>query len=278
MKMTKTVMLGAVAYDPKVVTIWDTIRALFQKENFSLDYVLFSNYEAQVEALMDGFIDIAWNTNVAYVKVQERLQGKAQILGMRDTDLDFTTKLVVKADSDIRSSKDLKGKRVALGSRDSGQAAILPAYYLAEEGYNLNKDLSIIRFDLDVGKHGDTGTSELEVLDALEKGEADAGAIGHSTWIRLLETGQIGNRKLKSIWTSPGYSHCNFTSLPAFDAQLAERFTKILLDMDPNQPDVKQMMELEGLNRWVLSGNEGYHDLANAMKFLKIIEKDPQLV
>ncbi|WP_256235923.1 phosphate/phosphite/phosphonate ABC transporter substrate-binding protein [Bacillus sp. EB600] len=276
--MTKTVMLGAVAYDPKVVTIWDTIRALFQKENFSLDYVLFSNYEAQVEALMDGFIDIAWNTNVAYVKVQERLQGKAQILGMRDTDLDFTTKLVVKADSDIRSSKDLKGKRVALGSRDSGQAAILPAYYLAEEGYNLNKDLSIIRFDLDVGKHGDTGTSELEVLDALEKGEADAGAIGHSTWIRLLETGQIGNRKLKSIWTSPGYSHCNFTSLPAFDAQLAERFTKILLDMDPNQPDVKQMMELEGLNRWVLSGNEGYHDLANAMKFLKIIEKDPQLV
>ena len=276
--MTKTVILGAVAYDPKVVTIWDTIRALFQKENFPLDYVLFSNYEAQVEALMDGFINIAWNTNVAYVKVQERLQGKARILGMRDTDLDFTTKLVVKADSDIRSSKDLKGKTVALGSRDSGQAAILPAYYLAEEGYQLNKDLSIIRFDLDVGKHGDTGTSELEVLDALEKGEADAGAIGHSTWIRLLETGQIGNRKLKSIWTSPGYSHCNFTCLPTFDAQLAERFTKILLDMDPNQPDVKQMMELEGLNRWVLSGNEGYHDLANAMKFLKIIEKDPQLV
>lgn len=271
-------MLGAVAYDPKVVTIWDTIRALFQKENFPLDYVLFSNYEAQVEALMEGFINIAWNTNVAYVKVQERLQGKARILGMRDTDLDFTTKLVVKADSNIRSSKDLKGKRVALGSRDSGQAAILPAYYLAEEGYHLNKDLSIIRFDLDVGKHGDTGTSELEVLDALEKGEADAGAIGHSTWIRLLETGQIGNRKLKSIWTSPGYSHCNFTCLPTFDAQLAERFTKILLDMDPNHPDVKQMMELEGLNRWVLSGNEGYHDLANAMKFLKIIEKDPQLV
>lgn len=276
--MTKTVILGAVAYDPKVVTIWDTIRSLFLKENYSFDYVLFSNYEAQIEALMNGFIDIAWNTNVAYVKVQERLQGKARILGMRDTDLDFTTKLVVRADSDILTIKELKGKKVALGSRDSGQSAILPAYYLAEEGYQLNKDISIIRFDLDVGKHGDTGTSEYAVLDALEKGEADAGAIGHSTWIRLLETGQLRNRKLKSIWTSPGYSHCNFTCLPTFNSQLAEQFTKILLEMDPNQPDVKQLMELEGLNRWVLSGNEGYHDLVNAMKFLKVIEKDPQLV
>jgi phosphonate transport system substrate-binding protein len=276
--MTKPVIVGAVAYDPKVVAIWDTIRDLFQKENFSLDYILFSNYETQVEALMNGFIDIAWNTNVAYVKVQERLQGKARILGMRDTDLDFTSKLVVKADSDIRSIKDLKGRKVAIGSRDSGQAAILPSYYLAQEGYNLNADLTIIRFDLDIGKHGDTGTSEYSVLEALEKGEADAGAIGHSTWIRLLETGQLRKQKLRSIWTSPGYSHCNFTCLPTFDSGVAEQFTKILLDMNPKQRDVKQMMELEGLNCWVLSGNEGYHDLANAMKFLKMIEKDPQLV
>lgn len=276
--MTNTVTVGAVAYDPKVVTIWEIMRELFQKENYSLDYVLFSNYEAQVEALMNGFIDIAWNTNVAYVKVQERAKGKARILGMRDTDLDFTTKLVVREDSPIQSLRDLKGKKVAIGSRDSAQAAILPSYYMAKEGLNLRLDLSLIRFDTDIGKHGDTGTSEMAVLEAIETGEADAGAIGHSTWIRLLETGQIKKKNLKSIWTSPGYSHCNFTCLPSFDKVLAEQFTQILLSMDPEQSDVKQMMEMEGLNEWVLSGNEGYYDLANAMRILKIIERDPQLV
>ncbi|MBB6446674.1 phosphate/phosphite/phosphonate ABC transporter substrate-binding protein [Bacillus benzoevorans] len=276
--MIETVMVGAVAYEPKVVTIWEIMRETFQKENYALDYVLFSNYEALVEALMNGSIDIAWNTNVAYVKVQEKAKGKARNLGMRDTDLDFTSKLVVREDSTIQSIRNLKGKRVALGSRDSAQAAILPSYYLAKEGYNLKLDLSLIRFDTEIGKHGDTGTSEMAVLEAIEKGEADAGAIGCSTWIRLLETGLIRKKNLKSIWTSPGYSNCNFTCLPNFNSQLAEQFTQILLNMDPQQPDIKQMMDLEGLNEWVLSGNEGYHDLAKAMRILKMIERDPQLV
>jgi ABC-type phosphate/phosphonate transport system substrate-binding protein len=30
-----------------------------------MGYVLFSNYESQVEALIEGFIDVAWNTNLA---------------------------------------------------------------------------------------------------------------------------------------------------------------------------------------------------------------------
>ena len=34
-------------------------------------------------------------------------------------------------------------------------------------GVDVDRDCSLLRFDLDVGKHGDTGTSELEVLRAL---------------------------------------------------------------------------------------------------------------
>jgi len=48
-----------VAYDPKVVTIRD----YFQAHEFPIDYLLFSNDEAQIEALLIRRIDIAWNTN-----------------------------------------------------------------------------------------------------------------------------------------------------------------------------------------------------------------------
>ena len=39
----------------------------------------------------------------------------------------------------------------------------------------LRSFLRLIRFDLDVGKHGDTGTSEVEVLRAVAGGQADGG-------------------------------------------------------------------------------------------------------
>lgn len=67
----KNILVGAVAYAPQIVPIWDTIRDYandYFKGKLRLDYVLFSNYERQVEWLLNGKIDIAWNTNVAYVR------------------------------------------------------------------------------------------------------------------------------------------------------------------------------------------------------------------
>lgn len=265
----KVLMLGAVAYDPKVIEIWDIIRDYFQKNDVPMDYVLFSNYEAQVSSLLNGFIDIAWNTNVAYVRIQEALQGRAKVLAMRDTDIDFTTKIIARADQGIESLADLKGKRFALGSADSGQAAILPYHFLKLNGIHPETDLQLTRFNLDVGKHGDTGTSEYEVLRAIKEGVVDAGAVGESTWIRMLETGLADTNEVRGIWTSPGYSHCNFTVLPEFEEERARRFVELLFAMDPNQPEIRKMMEMEGLNAWVSPegrGFEGYVVLEQALK------------
>ncbi|GIM46557.1 hypothetical protein DNHGIG_21060 [Collibacillus ludicampi] len=269
MSKKHALLVGAVAYDPKVIAIWDIIRDYYQKNDFPIDYVLFSNYEAQVDALLNRFIDIAWNTNVAYVRIQETLEGKAKVLGMRDTDIHFTSKIVARADRGIDSLQDLKGKRFALGSADSAQAAILPYHFLKQNEIDPETDLQLIRFNLDVGKHGDTGTSEYEVLRALKQGEADAGAIGESTWIRMLEQGMVSSDEIKSVWTSPGYSHCNFTVLPDFDDALGKRFSELLFAMDPAEPEIRKMMEMEGLNEWVPAdgeGIEGYKVLHDAMK------------
>lgn len=60
MSNDQTILLGAVAYDPKVVTIWEGIREHFSEQGVPLDFALFSNYERQVESLLQGHIDIAW--------------------------------------------------------------------------------------------------------------------------------------------------------------------------------------------------------------------------
>ena len=61
-------LVGAVAYSANVVPIWEGIREYFADSDAPMDFVLFSNYERQVEALLDGHIDLAWNTNVAWIR------------------------------------------------------------------------------------------------------------------------------------------------------------------------------------------------------------------
>jgi len=52
--MSKTIWLGAVAYNPKVVTIWEGMRTYFHQEAYlPVEVILFQSYEAQVLAL-DG--------------------------------------------------------------------------------------------------------------------------------------------------------------------------------------------------------------------------------
>lgn len=289
--MKKTLLLGAVAYDPKVVPIWDIIRDYANAGDFGigLDYVLFSNYERQVDSLLKGHIDVAWNTNVAWIRTLHATNNAARALIMRDTDIDFTTKFVARKDSGIQALADLKGKRFGLGSRDSAQAAIMGLYYLQQakivpeitEFHSPDAcgrgrsdeiraaELKVVRHNSDLGKHGDTGRSEFDVLDSIKRGELDAGAIGSSTWIRILQEGSYP--EIESFWSSPGYCHCNFSVLPSFDSGLGEAFAQMLLSQNERKDDpiISKMMSMEGLNKWVRVGDKelhGYDAIYMAMK------------
>jgi ABC-type phosphate/phosphonate transport system substrate-binding protein len=202
------------------------------------------------------------------VKVHHRTGGACRALAMRDVDARFTTVFVARTSSGAQSLADLRGKRLALGSADSAQAAILPLHFLEQAGLDPERDCTLLRFDLDVGKHGDTGTSELEVLRALRDNEADAGALGHSTWERQLAEGKVDPGQVRLIWASEGYCHCNFTVLADFPEDLAQRWTDSLLAMRYEDPCWRGLMDLEGLRRWIRADADtmtGYQVLYEAV-------------
>src|SRR5260221_14255872 len=99
--MSRTVWVGAVAYDPKVVTIGEGMRRYFHEEaRLLVEVVLFQSYEAQVMALLAlpgdlvPRIDIGWNTNLAYLQAAEWSGQRCRPIAMRDTDIGWTTKIV----------------------------------------------------------------------------------------------------------------------------------------------------------------------------------------
>lgn len=268
--MTKTIWLGAVAYDPKVVTIWEGMRRYFHEEaRLPVEVVLFQSYETQVEALLGQpsdvpRIDIAWNTNLAYLQADEWSGHACRAIAMRDTDLGWMTKIVAATGGPIATISDLKNRTLALGSRDSGHAAILPVHFLEQQGLREGIDYQTLRFDTDLGKHGDTGTSEVEVLRAILDGRAAAGAIGSPFWNTVRDEHLAPEGALREIWSSPAYNHCMFTARPDLDLERERLFIDALLAMNYDNPVHRAILDAEGLKRWLAPHVEGYDELRRA--------------
>ena len=96
--------LGAVAYDPKVVTIWEGFKDWFAGHDFAFDYVLFSNYETQAEAHLAGMVDVTWDSPLAWVRTRRLAAAAgraAHAVAMRDSDQDLTSVVLVRADSSV---------------------------------------------------------------------------------------------------------------------------------------------------------------------------------
>jgi ABC-type phosphate/phosphonate transport system substrate-binding protein len=272
--------IGAVAYDPKVVTIWEGMRRYFVGEaKLPVEVVLFLSYEAQVASLLAKrgedlpCIDIAWNTNLAFVQAGRWSAGACRPIMMRDTDIGWTTKILAVSGGPVQTLADLRGRTLALGSRDSGHAAILPIHFLAREGLKAEADFSALRFNSDVGKHGDTGRSETEVVRALLDGRADAGTVGGPYWQMVQSEGLVPKDALVEIWTSPPFNHCMFTARADLDPGRERPFAEALSRMDFDNPDHRPILEAEGLRRWVQPQLAGYVSLREACDAQGLLER-----
>ncbi len=269
--MSRTIWVGAVAYDPKVVTIWEGMRRYFVEEaHLPLEVVLFQSYEAQVQALLASpgdpvpRIDIAWNTNLAYLQTDAWSGHRSRPIAMRDTDVGWTTKIVAVSGGPVATLADLRDRTLALGSRDSGHAAILPVHFLERQGLAEGQDYQTLRFNSDLGKHGDTGRSEADVIRAVLDGRADAGAIGSPFWKAVHSERLVPDGALREIWTSPPYNHCMFTARPDLDQAIERRFADALSKMSYDNPSHREVLDAEGLRQWVVPHLDGYDSLREA--------------
>jgi phosphonate transport system substrate-binding protein len=269
--MSNIIWVGAVAYNPKVVTIWEGMRRYFHEEaHLPVEVVLFQSYDTQVRALLAQpgeavpRIDIAWNTNLAYLQADEWSGHACRAVAMRNTDLGWMTKILAVTGGPISTLADLKHRTLALGSQDSGHAAILPVHFLEQQGMREGSDYRTLRFDSDVGKHGDTGTSEVEVVRAVLDGRADAGAVGSPFWNTVRNERLVPEGALREIWSSPTYNHCMFTARPDLTLQQERRFAEALSAMSYGNPVHRSILDAEGLQRWVAPHLDGYAALRQA--------------
>jgi phosphonate transport system substrate-binding protein len=263
-----TVILGAVAYDPKVVTIWEGFREFFAAHDLAFDFVLYSNYERQVEAHVRGDMDVAWNSPLAWLQLEriaKRLGRSAQAIAMRDTDRDLTS-VIVARQGEVASLADLRGKTIAVGAGDSPQATLIPLVHLQQAGLVPGRDVEVRRFDVLLGKHGDHIGGERDAARALVAGEVAAACMIDGNHLLFAREGVLPAGSTHVVAQTAPYDHCNFSVLDDVGATAKmKRFTELLLGMSYADAKVRPLMDLEGLRAWLPGRTEGYALLEQAI-------------
>ncbi len=261
------VVVGAVAYDPKVVTIWEGFKGWFARQGLAVDYVLYSTYERLVDALLAGHVDVAWNSPLAWVQARRRAAATGQevtALVMRDTDRDLTSVVVVPVDG-ATSAAELAGRTVAVGASDSPQATLLPLEHLRRAGLDVAADVRVRTFEILVGKHGDHVGGEEAAARALAAGEVDAACLLEHNHRRFQGEGLLSPAAFRVLTRTEPFDHCNFTVLGAEPPPPVRRFAELLLGMSYDDPELRPLLDAEGLRAWLPGRTDCYRALESAV-------------
>jgi ABC-type phosphate/phosphonate transport system substrate-binding protein len=253
------IVLGAVAYDAKVVPIWEGFKAYFESRGLPFDFVLYSNYERQVAAHLRGDIDVAWNSPLAWIQTRRAAPDRARAIAMRDTDRDLTSVVLVRATGPGAPQSVADLHTVGVGAADSPQATLIPLLALAEAGARVE----VVRHDVLVGKHGDHIGGERDAVKALLAGMVDAACVIDGNRLAFAREGLIAPNQLRVLLQTAPYDHCNFTVLT--DTPAITRFGELLLAMSYDDPVVRPLLDMEGLTRWLPGRTSGYALLERAL-------------
>ena len=276
-----TLIMGAVAYAPKVVTIWEGFKAFFARNGLAFDYLLFSNYERQVEAQFDGTLHLAWNSPLAWVRADRiaRARGQAvRAVAMRDTDCDLRSVIVVRGDSGYQAVADLRGRTLGFGAIDSPQATLIPLGLLRSQGLVAGRDFTAKRFDVLGGKHGDHIGGERDAATALVAGDIDACCLIDGNHLAFGLDGTLPAGSTRIVASTEPFDHCNFTTSPGVPQSLIDRFTSLLMAMRWDDPQVRPLLELEGLREWRVGRSSGYVALERAVDDENFYSPDGRIV
>jgi phosphonate transport system substrate-binding protein len=72
---------------------------------------------------------------------------------------------------------------------------------------------------------------------------------------------------------TPRFDHCNFTTLDSAPQQTVRRFCELLAGMSYDDPEVRPLLDMEGLKAWRPARTQGYAALSEAVERFGALEE-----
>lgn len=218
-----------------------------------VSFVPVTDYAATVEALVSEQVDMAWLGGFTYIQAAQRSGGTVEPIVQRVEDERFQSVFITQRDSLIQTIGDLKAVSFTFGSPSSTSGHLMPRHYLAEQGINVDDDLSIA-FS---GAHDATAF-------AVAGGRVDAGALNIKVWEKLVGEQKVDTDKLRVFYTTPEYHDYNWTIRPGVPATLKQQLVDAFVSLDPSNSDHKVILDLQRASRFIPTEAAFYDGIKDA--------------
>jgi phosphonate transport system substrate-binding protein len=228
---------------------------LGQKLNMKVEFTPVTDYAASVEGLINNKLDMVWFGGFTFVQAKARSGNKVIPLVQREEDEKFKS-VFITTDKSINKLEDLKGKTFTFGSESSTSGHLMPRSFLLSAKINPDADMKRIAFS---GAHDAT-------VAAVSGGKVDAGALNISVWEKLVSQGKVDTNTVRVFYTTPGYYDYNWTVRADMNPVMRKKITDAFLTLDKNDPQGKEILELQRATRFVPTKTENYAAIEAAAK------------
>ncbi|MEZ5735733.1 MAG: phosphate/phosphite/phosphonate ABC transporter substrate-binding protein [Novosphingobium sp.] len=222
-----------------------------------VELVIPTNYNATVEAIGNGSLDIAYFGGLTYVKAHERYG--AVPLVQREIDRQFHSLFIAHAGSGIAKLADLKGKTFCFGDINSTSGHLMPRLILKDAGLPADTAFKEFRH---TGSHPATA-------QAVASGACDAGALDETVFRQLVEEGKVPADKVTVFYTSPPFTDYVWAARKDLSAEDREAFSQALLALRPGQDNA--ILEILRGEKFVPADNASYADVEQVAKELDLL-------
>lgn len=183
LKSEREIIFGVNPFtNPKTIRemYYPIIKWACEKAGYSSRMVIVHSYDALTQALKEEIVDGGWFSPFAYVEARETLDNIIPIATpIVNGRASYDGYIITSRKSNIRSLKDLKGKRFGFVDPKSASGYLFSKYALLQEGINPDKDFKEVLF---LGSHDN-------VIRAVLQSEIDAGATYNEALDRAKEQG-----------------------------------------------------------------------------------------
>lgn len=266
--MIKPILTGAVCSLPHDRHVWQSLKDYFVSRDFPYDFVLFEDYGELIAALLGGSIDVSWNSPLSFVatrRIAQHIGMQIRGIAMRDTDLDLQTSFVVHAHSEIISLDQLRNRRIGLSGPSAAEDTLLPLEFLDRRGLRPGRNFMRVTFDLRTCVRSPISLNVGATIDALLAGHIDACCLRADQLERLATICPSSARQCREIARTDAYDQCIFATRSGAEHPLTEAFVERLLEMSYDDPDIRPLLDLKNLRRWVRGRETGFNALTRAV-------------